>query len=114
EERATDFERRPLPPADRGKQWFLELLREHEQAIAGLLTPAQQVRLKQIALQQMGARAFQEPEVVARLKLTAEQRARIRELEGRPGFGPPPGPPPGPAPGPLGGRGGTGRTRTEL
>jgi hypothetical protein len=67
---------------------LLREMKEHEAAIAEVLTPAQFTRLGQIALQVRGPRAMREPEVVAALGLTAEQREQIRGLDG------PPGPPP--------------------
>ncbi len=72
-------------------------------------------RLRQIALQVRGVAAFMEAEVVATLRLNAEQRERMRGIEaelfssrpfsrGRPGGGPPgrPGGPPGRPGGPPG------------
>jgi hypothetical protein len=61
----------------------LDLARRSEQDAAGILTPAQAARLKQIALQ-VRVRApdgFTAPEVVASLKLTAKQKQRIRGLQ---------------------------------
>jgi serine/threonine protein kinase len=88
-----------------------------------ILNPAQNKRLGQIALQMRGLQAFQETEVIAALKLTQQQREKIRLLDAsapmpihgefmrRPG-GHPPGSPgfggPGGGGGPPGGRGGFG------
>jgi serine/threonine protein kinase len=60
---------------------FVELARAHEAAVQAVLTPAQLVRLGQIALQFKGLTAFRESDVAAALKLTADQRRRIRDLE---------------------------------
>jgi serine/threonine protein kinase len=76
--------RRDPPPAngdDRSRQMLREM-RTHETAIAGILTPAQLARLGQIALQARGAEALQEPEVVAALNLSREQRAQLRSICG--------------------------------
>jgi serine/threonine protein kinase len=77
----------------------LALAREQEQDVAQLLQPAQRQRFRQIALQALGPGAFREPDVVAALKLRAEQRDRIRAIEAdvffprpyHPGRGTPPG-----------------------
>jgi hypothetical protein len=55
--------------------------RVYEAEVNALLKPAQRVRLRQIALQAEGPGAFNEPEVVSELGLTAEQRDRIRTIE---------------------------------
>src|SRR5262249_4786975 len=61
--------------------------RAYEAELGGLLTPAQRVRLRQIGLQAEGPGAFSEPEVVAELRLTAEQRDQIRTIEDEVLFG---------------------------
>ena len=65
-------------------------MKEHEAAIKRILTPSQFLRLGQIALQMRGLEAFREPEVVAALGLTPDQRAQINEIDGFSGgrFGP--------------------------
>jgi serine/threonine protein kinase/gas vesicle protein len=75
------------PPGgnDRSRQLLREM-RGHETAIAEILSPAQLARLGQIALQFRGAEALQEPEVVAALNLSREQRTQLRSICGpRPG-----------------------------
>ena len=67
-----------LPAAER-QQRFLETARANEAAIAGILTPEQQTRLKQIELQQHGPYGFLDPAAAA-LKLTSRQEERIRSL----------------------------------
>jgi serine/threonine protein kinase len=73
------------PPSASGDDRSRKVLREmraHETAIAGILSPAQLDRLRQIALQVRGTEALQEPEVVAALNLNGEQRAQLRSLCG--------------------------------
>ena len=93
-ERIAELSRLPGPPRQRAfrghhpftpEQWrqgFLRMARSNEKAIRAILTPGQLRRLHEIALQGRGLSALQDPEVVARLKLTAEQRERIRRIEG--------------------------------
>jgi mono/diheme cytochrome c family protein len=49
-------------------------------AIDGILPREQEARLKQIQFQQQGNRAYAEPEVQKALKLTDDQKARIKEI----------------------------------
>jgi hypothetical protein len=94
------------PEQRRGR--FLEDARGNDAAIRAILTPRQLDRLRQIALQVRWLGAFQDTEVVAALRLSVDQRERIRDIEmglffaRRPPWGPP-----GP-PGPSGGPGGPG------
>ena len=69
-----------LSPAER-VQRALEQARANEADVNAILTPVQQARLHQIALQAEGAGAFREPEVVTELELSPEQRERIRAIE---------------------------------
>ena len=73
-----DFGR--LSPAERGRR-VLEQARADEAEVNAVLTAQQQVRLRQIGLQADGPGAFRDPEVVAALKLTPEQREGIRAIE---------------------------------
>jgi serine/threonine protein kinase len=88
---------RDVPPSNRENRSPQELrgMKAHEAAIASILSPAQLSRLQQIALQARGVEAMQEPEVVAALNLSREQRAQLRSICGpRPGprhHGPGPG-----------------------
>lgn len=50
-------------------------------AVADILDTTQQKRFKQIEYQQMGAQAFTRPDVADALKLTEDQRAKIRSIE---------------------------------
>src|SRR5262249_49926607 len=69
-----------LSPAQRRRR-AVERARAYEAEVKLLLTPGQQVRLRQIGLQVEGPGAFAEPEVIAELQLTADQRDRIRTIE---------------------------------
>jgi len=73
-----DFHRRTTDENDRR---CLEKARANETAVAGILMPEQLTRLRQLAVQSRGTTAFHESEIATQLKLTLEQRARIREIE---------------------------------
>ena len=60
---------------------FLDVTRENEAGVAGILDPIQQARLRQIDLQTKGPTAFRDPLVVATLNLTPEQQDRIKVIE---------------------------------
>ena len=75
-----------LSPAERGRR-VVEQARADEAEVNAILTAAQQTRLRQIGLQADGPGAFRDPEVVAKLRLTAEQRERIRAIEDDSFFG---------------------------
>jgi eukaryotic-like serine/threonine-protein kinase len=87
-----------VSPAERGRR-AVERARLYEAEVRILFTPAQQTRLRQIGLQAEGPGAFAEPEVVAELQLSLEQREQIRTIEEEAIFswmrGPRPGKPPG-------------------
>ncbi len=78
----------PHLSADQRSQQLLSEMKAHETSIAEILTVPQLSRLHQIALQLRGPQAFQEPEVIAALELTREQRETLREICKRspPGF----------------------------
>src|SRR5207244_10915297 len=89
---------------------------EGEAALREILKAQQVDRFRQIARQVNAPMSFSDPDVVAALALTPDQRAAIRKVQDRfwesrlrrggpggPPLGPPPGPPPG---GPGGGPGG--------
>jgi hypothetical protein len=65
----------------------VERARRYQTEVNVLLTDAQRLRLRQIGLQAEGAVAFGDAEVVAELKLTSEQRERIRTIEEEAVFG---------------------------
>jgi len=80
---------------------FVEMALSNEAALAEVLTRVQINRLRQIALQCQGPTAFRDPQVVAALKLSPEQRKQIRGLESnlffeKREFDRPPPPPKGP------------------
>jgi hypothetical protein len=69
-----------LPPGERQRR-AIDQARANEAEANAILSPAQRRRLEEIALQAEGLGAFREPEVVAELSLTAQQRERIRTIE---------------------------------
>ena len=69
-----------LPPAERVHR-AVERARRYQTEVIRLLTDAQRLRLRQIGLQAEGPAAFGDAEVVVELKLTSEQRERIRTIE---------------------------------
>jgi hypothetical protein len=71
---------RRLTPEEQRKR-FLEQARSNDAAVAAILRPEQISRLRQIALQCQGPRAFLEEDVATELKLTTAQRERIRAIE---------------------------------
>ncbi|HMF11382.1 MAG TPA: serine/threonine-protein kinase [Gemmataceae bacterium] len=78
---------------------FLTLAREEYDSVRQVLSTEQLGRLRQIALQLQGLRAFRDPDVVAALALTQEQKQRFQALEAveaacEPGDGPVPPPKP--------------------
>ena len=75
-----------ISPAERGRRSVAQA-RNNEAELNTLLTPEQQVRLRQIGLQSEGPGAFRDPEVAAKLALTPEQRERIRVIEDDAAFG---------------------------
>jgi eukaryotic-like serine/threonine-protein kinase len=85
----------------RSSKDLLPEMKAHETGLARILTEAQQSRLKQIDYRARGINVFQEPEVIAALQLTKEQREELKELCWRE--------PHGFRGGPGGGRGGPGR-----
>jgi len=71
---------RRMSLAERGRR-AVERARAYEAELKLLMTPEQQIRLRQIGLQAEGPLAFGEPEVVSELRLTVEQREQIRSIE---------------------------------
>jgi hypothetical protein len=65
-------------PHDERESRMAALMRQYELRIAEILAPEQLKRLRQVSLQQLFVRAFDEPRVVEALRLTPEQRAAIR------------------------------------
>ncbi|HTU17234.1 MAG TPA: serine/threonine-protein kinase [Gemmataceae bacterium] len=64
----------------------VERARRYQTEVNLLLTHPQRTRLRQIGLQAEGPFAFSEVEVVSELKLTTEQRERIRTIEDEANF----------------------------
>jgi hypothetical protein len=75
ERTVREFEQLAL---DEKREKLRQLGRQSQTTLGEILTPAQAVRLNQLALQQRGARAFRDAEIIEKLRLTKEQRARIR------------------------------------
>lgn len=94
----------PELPAGQRRQRFIDMVRANDEALMAILNSEQQKRLRQIGLQCQGPQAFREPDVVATLELTSDQREQIRGIEMESHFGPPPprhdGRPEGAPPGP--------------
>jgi serine/threonine protein kinase len=63
------------------QQRFIDLARVNDEEVRKILSAQQLRRLGQIALQFQGLAAFRDSDVVSALKLTSEQRERIRALE---------------------------------
>jgi hypothetical protein len=69
-----------LSQAERLKK-LAERNKANEQALAGILKADQLKRLKQILLQVRGNQALQEPEVAEALKLTDDQKQKIKAIQ---------------------------------
>ena len=69
-----------LTREERRKQ-FEEQSEANNKAVAEFLNADQAKRLRQISLQQLGARAFEDPEVADALILTDEQKGRITTIQ---------------------------------
>jgi serine/threonine protein kinase len=95
---------------DARRQKLVVIAQDHDRALEKVLSPKQRQRLGEVVLQFFGLFTFKDPDVVDDLKLTKEQRKKIREIEReiRPTFGPP-GSGPGPGRGAGGWRGGAPR-----
>ena len=66
----------PLSQAERARRTMAGVT-HMESRLAGMLTPPQRVRLRQLTLQSIGASAALQPKVAAQLGLTAGQRTRL-------------------------------------
>jgi Spy/CpxP family protein refolding chaperone len=66
--------------AEKGRALFQKINDETTKGLAGILTPDQEKRLKQIQLQVRGAQAFTEAEVQKTLNLTDEQKDKIKTI----------------------------------
>jgi hypothetical protein len=85
EQHETRRQESPRPPFEGNlhehHQRSLAIARENEAALAGILTGDQLKRLPQIALQWQGPRVLLDPDVVAALKLSVDQRNQLRIIE---------------------------------
>jgi hypothetical protein len=83
QQKRGDFDRlvRQNLTQDERRNHVLELMRQvsrdTSERVREVLKPEQFQRLRQIELQEMGLRAFSDPEVVRSLRLTEEQRQRL-------------------------------------
>ncbi|HZV04521.1 MAG TPA: serine/threonine-protein kinase [Gemmataceae bacterium] len=75
-----------LPHAERARR-AVERARRYQLEVNQLLSESQRLRLRQIGLQAEGPVAFGDAEVVSELKLSREQRERIRMIEEEAAFG---------------------------
>jgi hypothetical protein len=66
---------------EKGAELMKTVGEETNKALAGVLKPEQEKRLKQIRLQTEGTRAFQDPEVEKALKLSDEQKDSLKTIE---------------------------------
>jgi hypothetical protein len=69
----------PVPSGPPSYQRILDAAHQNDRELAAILSPSQRGRLRQIALQWMGPRAFFEADVDRQLALTGEQKRAIRE-----------------------------------
>ena len=66
-------------PAER-RQLMEKMNRENMTALGSIFKPEQMKRFEQIALQQQGIRAFASPDVQGRMKLTDDQKTKVRAM----------------------------------
>jgi hypothetical protein len=69
-----------LEPPERGKK-IQEWNQANDKAVAEILKPDQMKRVKQISRQLAGVQAFTSPEVASEIKLTDEQKEKIKEIQ---------------------------------
>ena len=69
-----------LTPDER-REWLESSARATEEKLAEILTPAQNLRLRQIRLQTLGPWAFSEPDVERDLGLTSAQKQMVRDAQ---------------------------------
>jgi hypothetical protein len=72
------------------RQSFLDLARANDEDARKILGSDRMKRLSQIARQLQGLAAFRDPDVASALRLTTDQRERIRTIEAESFRGPPP------------------------
>ncbi len=68
-------------PDEETRKKMAEARQASEKAVAEILKPDQLKRVKQISLQQQGARALSNPEVADALKLSDEQKGKIKSIQ---------------------------------
>src|SRR5262249_48622552 len=84
EKHKDDFAKLKDTPKEQAREKFQELFKtingETEKALKDVLKPEQQKRLKQLELQARGVDAFTDSEIQTSLKLTDEQKEKIKTL----------------------------------
>jgi hypothetical protein len=75
------FARAPRLSDDARRSQMVDISENNDETLAGILSSSQRTRLQQIHWQTQGLLAFRDAEVVKELKLTGEQRGKIREIE---------------------------------
>src|SRR5262249_45718904 len=84
EKHKDDFAKLKETPKEQVREKFQELAKvvnaETEKALKDVLKPEQQKRLKQLELQARGVDAFTDSEIQTSLKLTDEQKEKIKTL----------------------------------
>jgi Spy/CpxP family protein refolding chaperone len=80
EELQAVFKRGPQTDRERIQELFKTINEETNKALADVLTPEQAKRYKQITLQDRGTQAFNDEEVQKALKLTDEQKEKIKTI----------------------------------
>lgn len=65
---------------DKAMEIFKSITTETDKALAGVLKPEQAKRLRQLELQQRGAQAFADAEIQKEMKLTDEQKEKIKTI----------------------------------
>jgi Spy/CpxP family protein refolding chaperone len=70
----------PQEAREKGTALMRTMSEEADKALADVLKPEQMKRLKQISLQQRGAQSFTDPKVQEELKLTDDQKDKIKTI----------------------------------
>jgi serine/threonine protein kinase len=80
-QRETQFAELEKLNEEARRRAFVEIAQDRERLLGEVLSPQQERRLRQIAIQSQGLSAFKEPEIVEALELTPKQRSAIRDIE---------------------------------
>jgi serine/threonine protein kinase len=82
EKNADPFREWTSLSSEQRQKRLADAARVKEEKVKAILTPSQRARLGQIALQVKGVGAFREADVSIALKLSADQRKLLRDIEG--------------------------------